>query len=204
MLTRRYLTSSKNLSAILDRIRDGTAPDRFTNQYLKDLGFSSSNDRAMISLLKDLGFLNDDGQPTKLYHDYRDPSRSRAVLGQAMKSTYGDLFTIKSKPSETDRALIQGKFKSAHNVGERVAELQTTTFYALLAMADLDAAEESPKITRADSAVDHKEEQSVPPTRPRPGHITELRYNIEIHLPATKDVEVFNAIFKSLKEHLID
>ena len=30
-----------------------------------------------------------------------------------------------------------------------------------------------------------------------------LHYNIQIHLPATKDVEVYNAIFKSLKEHLI-
>ena len=31
-----------------------------------------------------------------------------------------------------------------------------------------------------------------------------LRYNIEVHLPATKDVEVYNAIFKSLKEHLLE
>jgi acetoin utilization deacetylase AcuC-like enzyme len=31
-----------------------------------------------------------------------------------------------------------------------------------------------------------------------------LHYNIQIHLPATKDAEVYNAIFKSLKEHLID
>lgn len=31
-----------------------------------------------------------------------------------------------------------------------------------------------------------------------------LHYNIPIHLPATKDVEVYNAIFKSLREHLGD
>ena len=31
-----------------------------------------------------------------------------------------------------------------------------------------------------------------------------LHYNIQIHLPATKDIEVYNAIFKSLKEHLIE
>jgi hypothetical protein len=31
-----------------------------------------------------------------------------------------------------------------------------------------------------------------------------LHYNIQIHLPSTKDVEVFNAIFKSLREHLLD
>jgi hypothetical protein len=34
--------------------------------------------------------------------------------------------------------------------------------------------------------------------------ISGLRYNIEIHLPATKDPEVFSAIFRSLKEHLLD
>ena len=34
--------------------------------------------------------------------------------------------------------------------------------------------------------------------------VPNLRYNIEIHLPATKDIEVYNAIFKSLREHLIN
>lgn len=32
--------------------------------------------------------------------------------------------------------------------------------------------------------------------------ISGLHYNIQIHLPATKDAEVYNAIFKSLREHL--
>ena len=31
-----------------------------------------------------------------------------------------------------------------------------------------------------------------------------LHYNIQIHLPATKDIEVYNAIFKSIKDHLIE
>jgi hypothetical protein len=31
---------------------------------------------------------------------------------------------------------------------------------------------------------------------------SEYHYNIQIHLPATTDVTVYNAIFKSLKEHL--
>ena len=31
-----------------------------------------------------------------------------------------------------------------------------------------------------------------------------LHYNIQIHLPATKDIEVYNAIFRSLKEHLLE
>ncbi len=31
-----------------------------------------------------------------------------------------------------------------------------------------------------------------------------LHYNIQIHLPATKDVEVYNAIFKALREHVFN
>ncbi|MNC36527.1 hypothetical protein D3C75_850510 [compost metagenome] len=31
-----------------------------------------------------------------------------------------------------------------------------------------------------------------------------LSYTINLNLPATKDIEVFNAIFKSLKQHLLD
>jgi hypothetical protein len=30
-----------------------------------------------------------------------------------------------------------------------------------------------------------------------------FHYNIQIHLPATSDVGVYNAIFKSLKENLL-
>jgi hypothetical protein len=31
-----------------------------------------------------------------------------------------------------------------------------------------------------------------------------LHYNIQIHLPASKDIEVYNSIFKALKEHLFE
>ena len=31
-----------------------------------------------------------------------------------------------------------------------------------------------------------------------------LSYTINLNLPVTKDIEVFNAIFKSLKQHILD
>jgi len=36
------------------------------------------------------------------------------------------------------------------------------------------------------------------------GKSINLSYTINLNLPATKDIEVFNAIFKSLKEHLLE
>jgi hypothetical protein len=43
-----------------------------------------------------------------------------------------------------------------------------------------------------------------PDSYPLQGNSPSLHYNIEIHLPATKDIEVYNAIFKSIKEHLFE
>ena len=191
----------------LAKLQEGQAPSTFTQQHLKDIGFPSSNHRAFIPMLKALGFLSPSGAPTARYHAYRDKSQARQVLGEAIKDAYSDLFIIKSHPSDRDKALIEGKFKSVHNATDRPAELMARTFFALLKIADIDhisapqpKTAESPEIPPTESNGD------VPPLNgaslgqvPLHG----FHYNIQIHLPATKDVEVYNAIFKSLKEHLI-
>ena len=200
-----YVQVYGQLAEILKRISDGQAPDKFTRQYLKDLGFQSSNHHAVIPLLKTLGFLSSDGTPTARYHAYRDHSQSRSVLGQALREAYSDLFTIKADPTDADRALIEGKFKSAHNTSERVAKLMASTFYSLLPLADLKSTPKLPALEAKDTS---KEDATDTGTGLRQQfsatHQPTLHYNIQIHLPATKDVEVFNAIFKSLREHLLD
>lgn len=211
MLTKRYMTSVKNIPSIMEKIVQGTAPDKFTVAHLKGIGFKSSNDIAIISMLKDFKFLTQVGVPTERYHLYRDKSKSKKVLGDALKEAYGEIFHINENPSDSDRQQIIGKFKSAHNVSDRVAEQQAITFYAFLKIADIS--KDSKKILEKPL----KKEQP-PPKEENSGTkddennfryikdtgFSGLRYNIEIHLPATKDIEVFNAIFKSLKEHLID
>ena len=191
----------------LAKLQEGQAPSSFTQQHLKDIGFPSSNHRAFIPMLKALGFLSASGAPTPRYHAYRDKSQARQVLGEAIKEAYSDLFVIKTHPSDKDKTLIEGKFKSVHNATDRPAELMAKTFFALLKIADIDhvpslqpkAAEPLPPPPTETHGV------APPPSGmplgqvPLPG----LHYNIQIHLPATKDVEVYNAIFKSLKEHLI-
>lgn len=148
--------------------------------------------------MKALGFLTPDGQPTQRYNDYRDHSRSERVLGEAIKEAYSDLFLIKSSPTESDKEAIKGKFKSYHNATDNTAQLMTKTFYSLLPMADISgdgATSEVPVEPPADSA----------PMVEKSGSIaTGLHYNIQIHLPPTKDIEVYNAIFKSLRMHLLN
>jgi len=205
MLTNRYMTSVKNLPTIFNKIIEGTAPEKFTVAHLKSIGFKSSNDQGVIPVLKDLGFLSADGSPTQRYHDYRDRSNSKIVLGQAIHEAYGDLFHINEKPTEADRTAIEGKFKSVHNTTDRVAKEQAKTFFALLELADIDSKHKVKKAIKDQEPITEAKTQSQETAVTKPSfEFSGLRYNIEIHLPATKDPEVYNAIFKSLKEHLLE
>jgi hypothetical protein len=203
-LPNAYVQVYGQLPAVFKKISEGQAPEKFTRQYLKDLGFLSSNFHAVIPLLKTLNFLSSDGTPTTRYHDYRDHSQSRNVLGQALRESYSDLFTIKAEPTTADRALIEGKFKSAHNTSEQVAKLMASTFYALLPLADMKPSSVKSAVESKTEVKTGAESGSGPKESPPAAHRPSLHYNIQIHLPATKDVEVFNSIFKALREHLLD
>jgi hypothetical protein len=208
-LTNAYVLPTNRISDLFQRIRDGQAPERFTQQLLKDWGFASTNDRAFIALLKALGFLSADGKPTQRYLDYRDHSRSKAVLGSAVREAYKDIFLIKESPSTSDRAAIEGKFKSFHNVSDNVAGLMAKTFFGLLPLADVSgkAAATLPPANNPEGdppAATAAENRGNGEGVSSQIHPAGLHYNIQIHLPATKDIEVYNAIFKSLREHLFE
>jgi hypothetical protein len=203
-LTNTYVLANGRIPDVFAKIRDGQAPDQVTIQLLKDWGFSSSNDRAFLPLLKALGFLTPTGQPTQRYHDYRDHSRSRAVLGEALREAYHDLFLITANPKESDRDAIKGKFKSFHNASDNTASNMAATFYSLLKLADLG---DSKKVVKAPIPAGEEQPPASPMwVQPKPdsAKIPSFHYNIQVHLPATKDVEVYNAIFKSLREHFVE
>lgn len=204
MLTKRYLPSAKNIPVLFGKIVEGTAPDKFTVDHLKAIGLASSNDRPFIPLLKDLGFLTPEGSPTARYHSFRDKSRSKQVMAEALRDAYADVFHVSENPTTSDRAAVEGLFKSKNNSSDKVAQLQAATFYALLALADLKAQTSHPLL----GVLDQSHHDDIPaidlqPPMLTPGISTELHYTIQVHLPATKDLEVYNAIFRSLRENLL-
>jgi len=201
-LINSYVLPTNRIQEVFNKIRDGQAPERFSIQLLKDWGLTSTNDRAFIPLLKALGFLSSDGKPTQRYNDYRDHSRSRLIMGEALREAYGDLFLIKEHLTNADKKAIEGKFKSFHNASENLASMMTKTFLGLLGLADI-----SNKTTNPPSSKEPENDPEVETQSPSNGvghGVSGLHYNIQIHLPATKDLEVYNSIFKSLKEHLFE
>ena len=214
------------LGQLFEKLREGQAPDKFTREFLKDLDFKSSNWHAAINLLKGLGFLLPDGSPSSQYMDFLDKTRWQTVLATAVKKAYSDIFVMKREPVPSDVPRIAGKYKSTYNMSDTAADRAARTFMALLELSDKEVVKgEGDETGESESEPTTTEPTTPAPTTPAPTtpapeavkptpapaqhsqHIAPrpvgLNYNIQIHLPATKDIEVYNAIFKSLQEHII-
>jgi hypothetical protein len=135
-LLNQPLQVSGQLGSLFEKLRQGQAPEKFNREFLKDLGFTSSNHHAFIPLLKGLGFLTEDGIPTLRYKEFLDGTKWKKVLAEAVKEAYSDIFILKTKPDASDRKMIAGKIKTTYNVSENSADRSAGTFLALLALCD--------------------------------------------------------------------
>ena len=210
-LTDAYLVKSGNVEDFFNAIQSGQAPERFTQNFLEQLGFRSTNDRLYIKLLKELGFLDSTGVPQQRYFDFLDQSQSRAILAQAIAEAYSDLFTLNRSAYELSDSDVQNKLRSLTRgkKSDTVIKNSARTFKALADYADweglakLNGKPVPEENDDTDETIDATEAAAAP-TPPAPaGFKPQLHYNIQIHLPESRDPKVYDAIFQSLKKHIL-
>lgn len=198
-----YVNSYGQLSNLFSEIKKASVPPKFNQDFMSSmLGLKSSSYRAMIPLLKNLGFLDQANVPTQDYKDFRDDAKSGSVMAKRIKETYPDLFTAheyayKLTKEELTSKLITmlGLSKDDKNISFVIGTLQE-----LFKLADFTGKHKPDEKKKQI----HEEALEKPPLQALEKQ-TQLgiSYTINLNLPATTEVEVFNAIFKSLKEHLL-
>lgn len=204
-----YLTSTKNTAAIFDAMQRAAVPDRFTYEFLKQLGFAASGDRPMIPVLKTIGFLDDASNPTALYRRFKDKNIAKAVLARGIRAGYADVFAIDTDAHTKSSQDLTGIFSRLSEKGEAVTVKMASTFKALCGLADFSASavpDETPPPPDPEGEV--RPTPSPPgveqiPTLPLPPGVLSLRHDIHVHLPLSTDVAVYDAIFKSIKANLL-
>lgn len=209
-----YLITTKNLESFFNSLITAKAPDAFTQKFIESLEFKSTNDRLYISLLKNLGFLDANAVPTERYYKFLDQSQSKQVLAEAIKEAYGDLFTVNIKANELSTQEVKNKLRTLTQGknSDKVLGLMANTFKALVDYAEWGTIakkveEKKEKIIEPKVGVPSKE---TPPVQEEVEeesigeklHKTQLHYNIQIHLPESRDPAVYDVLFKSLKKHL--
>jgi hypothetical protein len=205
-----FIVSNNKIEPLLSRIRTATKPERLTMDLLTTWGFPSSNDRAMPRLLRALGFLTESSQPTAQYDRLRDPRDYRRALGDSIRATYADLFSIDPNIHKAPDDDVRAAMSRITGKDIETVKRYFSTFKTLVSLADLEPlAPNAPLPTSAPSV-----EVPAPPSPPAPAsqHVgqagfvqprkSEYHYNIQIHLPVTTDITVYNAIFKSLRDNL--
>lgn len=209
-LTTSYLTSTKNFEGIMNSILGARAPERFTNKFLEDLGYKSSNDRLITGVLKALGLLTDAGEPTQRYYDFLDQSQSKKIIAIGIQEAYEDLFNLNKEAQKLSQEEVKNKLRTLTQgqKGDKVIESMARTFRVLCDYADWTdvAANKQPDATPMQPNLGVPEETHSSDVKSNSSsHAAQLglHYNIQIHLPETTNMAVYDAIFQSLKKHLL-
>lgn len=199
-----YLTSVKSLPAILTALQGAQAPERFTQAFLESLEFKSVSDRLSIGMLKSLGFLDDGGKPKDRYFRFLDQTQGARVLAEGIREAYQDLFKVNTKANELTKQEVVNKFKTLGQgqIGDSVLDKMAMTFVSLTKLADFQS---SSQATISQAAETKLGEGAVDSKHPEHSKLKlgGLVYNIQIVLPESRDAAVYDALFQSLRRHLL-
>lgn len=207
-----YMSSPAALTKILNKIKEAAVPSTFNADFLSTvLGFKGGNARTFISWAKKCGVLNTDGSPTDLYKKFRNPATSGGAMAAALKIGYEELFRRNEYANKLPRKEILGHIIEITGVEakNRAAEMTQQTFMNALDFADFESAVNADD-GENESSSEEPISPDVSPTQMETvsEHSSQLKfglnYTINIVLPKSDDPKVYSAIFKSLKENLLD
>lgn len=205
-----YTIANKQIEPMLTRIRTAARPERFNRELLNAWGFNSSNDRAIISVLKGLGFIAEGGTPTDAYDRLRDTNDWKYVLAERMRLLYSDLFAIDPNIHAQPDAETRSAILRLTGKDEETSRRYFLTFKTLASLANFGSKSTGKSTNEVQSPQPNPTSHQPPPAQtPQQMHAdepkrrkSEYHYNIQIHLPGTSDISVYNAIFKSLRDNL--
>lgn len=212
-----YVTAPGNIERALLGIKAAATPPTVSQDFVKTiLQIKGGSGNQMTAYLKKIGFVDVDGSPSAIYRRFRNSATSGAAAAEALKIGYAPLYArneymhslsddklrglvIEETGSADDAALVgcivscikQIKKFATHNAVTEIEVVETGGSNR----GNRDGADPAPSpaagIEGANGA------------RRSEGIGLNLAYTINLNLPATSDIAVFNAIFKSLKENLL-
>jgi len=195
-----YTLKPSTLEDFLRNVPDRPEPSRVTHSYLRSLGYTSSHDFKIIPILKFIHFIDSNGNPNESFKNYRDTKKSKPIMAQALKESYSGLFELFSNPCAAKREDLENFFRTATGRAGRMLRATVDAFQTFCKFTDLGAITITP--TPAPTPTPTPTPTPIPLPVTKEGGVT-LNVNIRLELPATKDAEVYDKIFESLKKHLL-
>ncbi len=197
----KYTVTQEGLRRFLTKIKTAGKPERASHNWLKDLGFTSGNHSAFIGILKFIGFADSSGIPTNKWDRFRSPNEEKIVMGEALKDTYSELFKIYHDANVRGNEDLKSFFSQHTNAGSEVQKHMIRTFKTLCGFADFEQAEPEDSTQEVPKSA-HATPTGVQGITPS-SLLTGINIKIELSLPETENVEVYQNFFKAMYEYLI-
>lgn len=202
-----YLSSPGTIDSAIPKIKHAATPTRFTNDFVTTvLQIKGGTGKAIPPFLKKIGLLNPDATPNALYDRLRNDATTKSALADAMRVGYKPLFEVNEYAYNLSDADLKGLILQVTGApkGDRVADLIYLTFKKLKSHASFNGTSKEPTPKLQDFAaegVEHNGRNGGGRALASEG--LGLTYTITLNLPASTNIEVFNAIFRSLRENLL-
>jgi len=196
-----YVIAFGNIPKFFEEITKASVPPKITTEYIYTiLGLKSTSYRAMIPLLKKLFFIDEASIPTTHYKNYRDVSKGKTVMASRIKSAHSGLYASNEYAHKLDKNELKSKIKTLTGLADsnKSVGYMVGTFIELCKLADFEG-KEPVEIKKIETEQKPKED-GIKEVATKLG----ISYTINLNLPPTTEIEVFNAIFKSLKENILN
>lgn len=189
----------------MEKIPTSEKPTIFTTDFLGTvMGATGGAARPIIPILKATGLLNQAGAPTELYAQFQtDAGRPVAAL-QALRNGFGEIFRRNQYAHRAEEGVLIDVIVAITGLPkkENIVRYILSTFQVFQETAKL-AREDAPAEEPGENGQSHDPQPPIAPGKLSSGGRLQLAYNINIVLPETTNVEVYNAIFRSLKANLL-
>jgi hypothetical protein len=204
-----YVTAPGNVERALNAIKSAATPERVSQDFVKTiLKIPGGSGDQMTSFLKKIGFTNADGSPSEQYKRFRNLATSGNAAADALDAGYSALKKRNEYwhrlPDDKLKGLIleeTGQSSESNTVALVLACIKAIKKYASWSESTTE------KPTTPQTSLEQLPIVNKQPARAKRGGAElgmNLSYTINLNLPATSDPAVFNAIFKSLKENLLE
>jgi hypothetical protein len=200
-----YTSAPGALKRALEKIPSSEKPAIFNTDFLETiLGVTGGSGRPIPSILKSAGLLTGNGNPTELYAQFQTESgRSTAAL-HALKNAFGEIFRRNQYAHRADDTALLDLIVAVTGLPKTdgIVRSVLNTFQVFQGYArntrevDTSSAEPNDR-PPAQTGIE------ATTTTINPNNGLGLIYNINIVLPETTNIEVYNTIFRSIKGNLL-
>ena len=206
-----YVTAPGNVTKALTGVAEAATPDRVSQDFVKEiLKIPGGSGNQMAAYLKKVGMASTDGTPTAIYRKFRNPATRGEAAAAMLKHGYAELYRRNEYVHELSESKLKGLIIE---VTGQEHDSSAVTYTAsciknIKSFADFTSPVAQVEELDGDSVERQSDQRSTYsqiqlPQQRSQGIGLNLGYTINLNLPATSDIAVFNAIFKSLKENLL-